>query len=196
MFLFFDTETTGLPKSWKAPVTDLDNWPRLVQIGWQLYDSKQNLLESVEYIIRPDGFTIPKAASDVHGISTERALAEGDELSEVLNKFRGSMLKADYLIAHNINFDEMIVGAEFIRMKTERLPKKLPRICTMKSAINFCAIPSRNGYSDYKFPNLTELHKKLFQKGFDDAHTALADVEACANCFFELKQMGVITIPV
>jgi len=30
MYLFFDTETTGLPRNWKAPVTDLDNWPRMV----------------------------------------------------------------------------------------------------------------------------------------------------------------------
>jgi hypothetical protein len=36
MYLFFDTETTGLPKSWKAPVTDVNNWPRLVQLAFLL----------------------------------------------------------------------------------------------------------------------------------------------------------------
>jgi hypothetical protein len=34
MYLFFDTETADKPRSWKAPASDLDNWPRLVQIGW------------------------------------------------------------------------------------------------------------------------------------------------------------------
>jgi len=34
MYLFFDTETTGLPKNWKAPIEDLNNWPRLVQLAW------------------------------------------------------------------------------------------------------------------------------------------------------------------
>ena len=32
-YLFFDTETTGLPKNYNAPITDTDNWPRLVQLG-------------------------------------------------------------------------------------------------------------------------------------------------------------------
>ncbi|MCX6741278.1 MAG: hypothetical protein NTY61_02675, partial [Candidatus Parcubacteria bacterium] len=36
-YLFFDTETTGLPKNWKAPIEDLDNWPRIVQIAWAIY---------------------------------------------------------------------------------------------------------------------------------------------------------------
>ena len=33
MFLTFDTETTGLPKIFKADVSDSDNWPRLVQLA-------------------------------------------------------------------------------------------------------------------------------------------------------------------
>ena len=35
---FFDTETTGLPRDWNAPLRDLDNWPRLVQLAWLLCD--------------------------------------------------------------------------------------------------------------------------------------------------------------
>ena len=34
MYLFFDTETTGLPKRWNAPVTDLENWPRSFAGAW------------------------------------------------------------------------------------------------------------------------------------------------------------------
>jgi len=26
MYLFFDTETTGFPRKWKIPITDLNNW--------------------------------------------------------------------------------------------------------------------------------------------------------------------------
>ena len=40
MYLIFDTETTGLPHNKTAPITDLDNWPRLVQIAWQLHSDK------------------------------------------------------------------------------------------------------------------------------------------------------------
>ena len=44
MYLIFDTETTGLPKSWNAPITNTDNWPRCVQIAWQLHDEMGNVL--------------------------------------------------------------------------------------------------------------------------------------------------------
>ena len=52
MYLFFDTETTGLPKDWKAPISDLDNWPRLVQIAWSHYDSSGNEISNNSYIIK------------------------------------------------------------------------------------------------------------------------------------------------
>lgn len=62
MYLFFDTETTGLPKRWNAPVTDLENWPRLVQLAWIMYDDRGNMLESRDVIVKPEGFTIPSGS--------------------------------------------------------------------------------------------------------------------------------------
>ena len=89
MYLFFDTETTGLPKNWKAPVTDLDNWPRMIQIGLTLCNDEGERVDSAEFIIKPDNFIIPTEASNVHGITTEKAIEEGVELDDVLNKFNG-----------------------------------------------------------------------------------------------------------
>jgi DNA polymerase III epsilon subunit-like protein len=191
MYLFFDTETTGLPKNYKASLTDFDNWPRMVQIAWQKYSETGVLLESRMYIIKPEGYIIPKEASKVHGITTERAVAEGVDLTGVLNEFRGAMLDSEALVAHNINFDEKIVGVEFLRKKIEKITKKLPRIDTMTESTNYCAIPGKYGF---KWPNLTELHHKLFGTAFDGAHDALADVKACADCFFELKKRKVIKV--
>ncbi len=125
MYLFFDTETTGLPQNYKAPATDLDNWPRMVQIAWQHYTKDGRLLDSKVYIIKPEGYKIPKEASDVHGITTEKAINEGFDLCWILNEFREMMLKSDTLVAHNISFDEKILAAEFIRKKIKSLPKKL-----------------------------------------------------------------------
>jgi len=72
-YLVFDVETTGLPKNWKAPISKLSNWPRIVQIGWYSYDKQENLLESKSYIIKPDGFSIPESSKKIHGISTNFA---------------------------------------------------------------------------------------------------------------------------
>ena len=60
----------------------------------------------------------------------------------------------------------------------------------MKSSVHVCRIPSARG--GYKWPNLTELYNYLFQTGFPEAHDALVDVKACADCFFELKRRGTI----
>jgi DNA polymerase III epsilon subunit-like protein len=79
MYLFFDTETTGFPKNWKAPLTDLDNWPRMVQIALILGDKKDNRIEQQDYIIKPEGFKIPKDATKVHGITTKKAINHGKE---------------------------------------------------------------------------------------------------------------------
>ena len=53
MYLIFDTETTGLPQSYKAPLTDFDNWPRMVQIAWQMHDEKGTLIDVKNFIIQP-----------------------------------------------------------------------------------------------------------------------------------------------
>ena len=79
MFLFFDTETTGLPQRWNAPVTDVDNWPRLVQLAWIMCDDKGNVIEERSDIIKPEGFSIPVEASRVHGITTIKAQEEGQD---------------------------------------------------------------------------------------------------------------------
>ncbi|MDO8802789.1 MAG: 3'-5' exonuclease [Elusimicrobiota bacterium] len=190
MYLFFDTETTGLPRNWKAPITDLNNWPRLVQLAYLFFNSNGNKIAGGDFIIKPVGFTIPTDAARIHGITTTRAQKEGKDLQVVLRDFQAVVHQADYLIAHNIRFDEKIVGAEFLRNKMEdSLPTK-KKICTMQSSTNYCALPGQCGY---KWPRLTELHQKLFQTGFEEAHNAAADISATVKCFWELKRLGIIT---
>ena len=189
MYLFFDTETTGLPKNWKAPVTDLDNWPRLVQLAYLFYDRNGYLISGGDYIIKPVGFTIPSDASRIHGISNEKALGEGKALLSVLQEFQALVDESEYLVAHNISFDEKIVGAEFLRngMPDSLVSKR--KFCTMQGTTNFCKIIGPYGY---KWPKLSELHYKLFQENIEEAHNAAVDIHATAKCFWELKRIGKI----
>ncbi|HAT71405.1 MAG TPA: 3'-5' exonuclease [Elusimicrobia bacterium] len=191
MYLFFDTETTGLPKNWKAPITDLANWPRLIQLAYFLSDAGGNKLAGGDFIIKPEGFTIPEEAARIHGITTERANAEGHALLPVLRDFQAAIGRADCLVAHNMSFDEKIVGAEFLRNNMQDILPAKTRVCTMHSSTNYCAIPGPYGF---KWPKLIELHSKLFQTGFDAAHNAAADVSAMIKCFWELKRLGVIKV--
>lgn len=189
LYLFFDTETTGLPSNWKAPVTDTDNWPRIVQIAWILSNKELGRIESRDYIIKPEGFIIPEESSNVHGISTERALVEGVSLYYALLEFERDMQEASFIVAHNISFDEKVLGAEFIRkgMNNDFFEKN--RLCTMQSSTQYCQLPGRYGY---KWPTLSELHNVLFGKDFDDAHNAAGDINATENCFWKLRELRLI----
>jgi DNA polymerase III epsilon subunit-like protein len=189
MYLFFDTETTGLPRSWKAPVNDLANWPRLVQLAWLLYDPDGKFISGKDHIIRPEGFRIPEESARVHGISTAKALLDGVPLAVALKEFHGLFENARALVAHNMSFDEKILGAEFLRLGLQNpLPGK-KRICTMETSTNFCRIEGPYGY---KWPKLSELHQKLFGTGFQEAHNAANDIQATAKCFWELRKRGLI----
>lgn len=189
MYLFFDTETTGIPVNYRAPASDSTNWPRLVQVAWILTDGHAQQIEASEIIIKPEGFTIPRDVVKIHGITTEMALARGSDLSATLQILKEKIEFADVLVAHNMQFDEKILGAEFLRCGFSNIIETKPRICTMRSSTDYCQIPGPYGY---KWPSLSALHKKLFNKPIPGAHTALVDTHACAACFFELKKLGVI----
>ncbi|MFN1834542.1 DNA polymerase III subunit alpha [Balneola sp. MJW-20] len=192
MYLIFDTETTGLPQDFSAPITDLENWPRLVQLAWQLHDHTGKLLESGNHIIKPEGFTIPYNSEKVHGISTERAQKEGDDLVEILEIFKKTMDKAHFLIGHNVSFDEKIMGAEYLRKKMPSAIIDKAKIDTKDDGSRFTKI--ENGRGGYKWPTLSELHLALFDENFEDAHDAAADVEATARCFLELLRLGFVRV--
>src|SRR5690606_21380006 len=153
MFLIFDTETTGLPQNFNAPLSDSQNWPRMVQIAWQLHDRNGNLIENQDYIIKPEGYDIPFNATRIHGISTKMAKEEGRDLTEVLQEFREVLKKAEVVAGHNIDFDYKIAGAEFFRNELDNVLEKIPSADTMELGMDFCKLPGgRNG--KYKSPKL------------------------------------------
>ena len=192
MYLIFDTETTGLPRNYNAPLTDSDNWPRMVQIAWQMHDLTGELVEAKSFIIEPEGFTIPFNAEKIHGISTQMAIEQGFALEEVLKEFENSVDKCTHIAGHNIDFDLKIAGAEFLRKhKDNKLPAKII-VDTMIESTSYCALPGGRG-GGFKYPGLSELHLKLFGESFNEAHNATADVEATTRCFLELIRIGVIS---
>ena len=191
MYLIFDTETTGLPKNWKAPISDTDNWPRCVQIAWQLHDSMGQLLEHDAFLVQPEGYNIPYDAEQIHGISTDLALEQGIVLKEVLEKFNTALGKTTFVVGQNVGFDINIMGCEFFRLGIENPLATLPVLdtCTEVTA-QICQIEGGRG-GKFKLPTLTELHQHLFGVGFGEAHNATADVEATTRCFLELLRKQV-----
>ena len=190
MYLIFDTETTGLPKNYKAPLTDFDNWPRLVQLAWQCHDKHGKFLFAKNHVIKPIGFRIPLDAEAVHHISTAKATEIGVDLEFALREFISDVQKSCVIVGHNIEFDINIVGCELLRCSMQNILQEAPKLCTKTESVDFCNI-IRNGKP--KWPTLTELHQKLFNTNFEEAHNAAGDVVATTRCFLELVRVGVLS---
>jgi DNA polymerase III epsilon subunit-like protein len=193
-YLFFDTETTGLPENFDAPITATDNWHPTVQIAWAPVSvAERTIGETESYIIRPDGFVIPPDATDIHGISTGRARREGQPLGQVLDAFLKAAAGSDGLVAHNVDFDVPTVRAELVRLQRPDPLSNIPTICTKEESTDYCQLPSTSRWhSGYKWPSLQELHEILFDQDFENAQDAGGDVKAGARCFLELVSRGII----
>jgi DNA polymerase-3 subunit epsilon len=189
MYLFFDIEATGLPSS---PSSDHRNWPRIVQIAWLLIDENRDIKSKNNFIIRPEGYSIPTKVIKIHGITMRKALEEGIPLDFALHRFLGDTNFADVLVAHNVAFDYGVIRGELLRKNIPDFLEKYSKFCTMtsKPVLDFCKSYRSNG--SRQCPSLSELYFLLFNEKLVDAHDALIDAEACANCFFELKKIGLV----
>ena len=194
MYLIFDTETTGLPANWDAPLSDSDNWPRCVQIAWQLHASDGHMISHDDFIVTPDGFDIPFESEKVHGISTNLATRDGVPIHQVVESFIEVVDKAEFLVGHNLKFDLNIMGAELLRLGKENIltTKSTLDTCTEDTAA-MCQLPGGRG-GKFKLPTLNELYTFLFNDTFDEAHNATADVEATTRAFLELLRQNKFTL--
>lgn len=190
-FLFFDTETTGLPQNWKAPMTDLGNWPRVIQLAAALFDIDGNQLNFFELLIEPNGWTMPNGQFWIdNGFSQEKSIKDGVPIKDTLELFIKYHDQSDYMVAHNMSYDYNVLGAEMIRSGL-KCSTKTKHLCTKEIGTTFCGIPGPYGL---KWPKLSELHYELFGSDFEGAHQASTDVEATAKCFFELLKRGVVKL--
>lgn len=192
--LFFDTETTGKPINYSAKVTDTENWPRIIQIGYIITDDEGVEITRFDSLVKPDGWEIPKEEFWIkHGYSTEKNELLGLPMTTILNLFIGAIHTFDIglIVAHNVSFDMNVIGAEMVRYE-RKIGKPIYWACTMIEGTNVCKIPNKRGY---KWPKLEELVRFLFDKELEGAHDALADVSACCECFFELVKRGNMKIP-
>lgn len=188
MLCIYDTETTGL---WKDGLDVAHpNQPKIASLSALRVKYNGVIEASMDVIVKPDGWTIPEAAAKVHGITTERAMAEGIPLLEAMRQFNDIVKGCDRMIGHNEAFDNKVIrhALKIIKRKID-LPEK--RSCTMMMAKNVVKKPPKFPGADYAWPNLQETYVFLFGREFQGAHTSLADVNACMEIYRELKNRGV-----
>lgn len=187
MYLFVDTETTGLPDDFNSLRSYRD--VRLVQIAWIIYDSTGRKLSKRDFIVKPDGFEIPESSTKIHKISNSFAISCGKSLTKVLIEFNNALRSCTHIVAHNLNFDYNVLLSEFNRVNVKTTIQNLTKICTKESTTDYCAIVTSRGY---KWPTLSELYKKIFHEEIVEAHNAVVDIEATAKCFWYLKKLKLV----
>jgi DNA polymerase-3 subunit epsilon len=186
--LFFDTETTG-KAHFGLPVNDPCQ-PRLVQLAALLTTDDGVDVASINLLVKPDGFAIPEEASAVHGITTDTALGCGVHQAAALGLFCGLATHADQLIAHNIQFDLLVLSHELNRYPAAGQLKPMDEFCTMNAMTPICKLPNRFGYASFKWPKLDEAFLHAFGRRFVGAHDAMNDVRACRDIYFWLQRNG------
>lgn len=190
-YLFFDTETTGLPDMRRS--AGFPGQPRICQLGAIVTDADGRIKAEANLIVKPDGWSIPPEASKIHGIGQDDAMAYGLSIKGVLSIFDRLLGMCRTVIAHNIQFDLFMLQIEAERAQ---MGIDLPgnHCCTMADSIDVLRLPPTPkmvaaGMDKFKSPNLQEAYRHFFGRDFDGAHDAMADVRACKEVFFALKQM-------
>lgn len=191
--LAIDCETNDKPKDWQNKNYDVENWPRLVQLGVVLGDTDGRILYRHETLIRSARqWTITPEAQAVHGISIEDCDQFGQHPAMELADLSRFLYLADTVIAHNMAFDLPVLMCEVTRANVV-LPRFAHKMaCTMQLGMDICKIPSPHGHNSHKWPRLSELHEHLFGVGFNGAHSALSDAEACFRCYVKMVKDNLI----
>ena len=199
--LFYDTETTGLP-DFKAP-SESAHQPHIVQLAALLVDlDTRQTIQSMDVIVRPNGWTIPDEVAAVHGITTEHAKAVGIPERMAVEMFM-ELWNSRNRVAHNEQFDARILRIALMRHQGNicHSPsgKSVPDIwkegraeCTSRMATPICQIPPtakmvKAGFSKFKTPNLSEAYRHFTGGELQNAHSAIADVLACRDVYFAIK---------
>ena len=190
-----DTETNGLPHDYSFDENNVENWPEMLQIAWQLYDQNFNLVKERSFFIHHEDIILKNEALNLTGITEAKLKKEGQNLKEVLQDFFYDLTTSCIVVGHNVEFDLNVIHAEALKNKIELKAfiydwntnivdfEKIHTFCTMKNTTEFVGIPNAYGF---KYPTLMELYQKLFIHKFTDSHDALGDVRATSKCFKEL----------
>lgn len=192
-YVIIDTETSGLPlrakKGDPQPAADAPGQPRLASFTALCTTPDLEIDEenSISTLIRPDGWVMPQgpgSAGEKNGLTTERLMAEGVSVKDVLAVYSEYISSGWIIVAHNAQFDTKIMRGELRRADMPDLFDRTPNICTMRATTEIMKLAPTHkqlaiGIKGFKPPKLMEIYQHVYGREFPDAHTSMADAKAC-----------------
>lgn len=186
--LFVDTETSGVPRSMDAPVQELESWPFVLQVAWQIYDRKSNLIKKENHFIWEPEIYIETSSIKIHGITETDLKSRGEDRKAVMWRLLHDLkMYKPMIVGHFVEFDIKMLQVALIRCGLRHNLDKYRHFCTMRATTGYSRFPTHN------YPKLGELYQGLFKEVMPAQHDAEVDAEATARCFFELRRRGEIT---
>lgn len=176
IILFFDTETTGLI-NYKVDLLDASQ-PRIVQLAAAVTDEYGSILDQMDCIIKPDGWTISEDTVRIHGITTERAEAEGIPMREALLRFNAMKSICTHRAAYNISFDKQMMAREAGACGIPHDSTGIASICVMQMA---------KAYLNAKSIKLRDAYQAIMGKPMENAHSAMGDTKSAMDIYFKIN---------
>ena len=184
--LTYDCETTGIP-NWKIPSDSIEQ-PHLVQLAAVLANAETGEeIQSMNVIIKPDGWDIPEEVSAIHGITTEYALEYGIPEVEAVKALL-SITGDSERNAYNKTFDQRIIRIalkrydDFTEEHMDRWALKDDHHCSMRMA---------QSVTGGKCPQLANAYRSICGKELVNAHSAMADTLAAQEIYLSLANKAV-----
>ena len=175
--LFIDTETT-----WLSCTDQILQFAAIYGIfdGKKFHEEKR-INQYINITTKINFF-----AQRVHGISSSMVSNYG-YIDSYIDDFLKYIDSSDHIIGHNISFDVRMLQQDCERIWIHYDWDTINTFCTMKDIDHVSNLPKKR-------PRLWLLYTHLFGKAFDNAHDAMADIEATKDCFLELARRGDISL--
>lgn len=205
--IVFDTETSTLPL-YKERSDDIRQ-PHIVQLAAALVDiNSREIKESMDVIVRPEGWDFDPEAVKAHGITVEMASDVGipekvavDQFLSMIRDYDANIIDPPFRlrIAHNEPFDARILRIALFRYFSESLADSFragPSYCTQKEATRIMKLPpsekmKAKNMRFNKTANLGEAYRYFTDRELVGAHDAMVDLKACMEVYFAIQDSKV-----
>lgn len=169
--LCFDTETDSLINN---TLVRQEMWPRIIEFCGKVIDTESlSVVNGMTSLVNPVR-KISKEITDITSITNEM-VQDQPRIIDLLPSIKTLIEGSDIVIAHNLNFDKVVIDLEAKRVGFPEI--NWPRLfCTVEATLHYKA----------RRMKLNELHEHLLGEPFSGAHRAEVDVDALVRIVQEL----------